>query len=100
MPRYYRHIRQGDQLIQDPEGVELPGLDVARAEALAGIRDILAESIRHGTDDGIDDAIVITDEAGRELMIVSFAEALPPRLYKAALAALSPGPNSISDTGF
>ncbi|MFC5483162.1 DUF6894 family protein [Microvirga aerilata] len=85
MSRYYRHIRQGDRLIQDPEGVELRDLDAARAEAIQGIRDILAEAIKRGTDNPLDDAIVITDEAGRELMTIPFIEALPPRLYKALL---------------
>jgi hypothetical protein len=86
MPRFYRHIRSGDQLIEDPEGIELPDLKSARAEALYGIRDVLADAIRHGKDDLLDDAIVITDEAGRELMTIPFIKGLPPRLYGALLA--------------
>ncbi|WP_425486994.1 DUF6894 family protein [Microvirga makkahensis] len=58
MPRFYRHIRQGGRLIQDPDEIELPGLAATRAEALGGIRDVLAEAIRHGADDALDDAIV------------------------------------------
>ena len=80
MPQYYRHIRQGDQLIHDTDGVELADLDAARADALEGIRDILAEAIKRGNDVPIDDAIVITNKAGRELMTIAFIEALPPRL--------------------
>jgi hypothetical protein len=80
MPWYYRHIRQGDQLIHDTDGVELADLDAARADALEGIRDILAEAIKRGNDVPIDDAIVITNKAGRELMTIPFSEALPPRL--------------------
>ena len=91
MPRYYRHIRYGDRLIDDPEGIELPGLDAARAEAIEGIRDLLAEAIQDGNDDLLDDAIVLTDEAGRELMTIPFIEALPPRLYRAMLAVHSTG---------
>lgn len=83
MPRYYRHIRQGDYLIQDPEGIELSGLDAARAEVIDGIRDLVAEAIRRGRDDWVKDAIVITDAAGQELMTIPFIEALPPSLYKA-----------------
>jgi hypothetical protein len=82
MPRYYRHLQQGDQLIHDTDGVELSNLDEARADALEGIRDILAEAIRRGHDVPLDDAIIITDEAGQELMTVSFSEALPPRLRR------------------
>jgi hypothetical protein len=80
MPWFYRHIRQGVQLIHDTDGIELTDLDAARADALEGIRDILAEAIKRGTDVPLDDAIVITDEAGRELMSIPFIEALPPRL--------------------
>ena len=88
MPRFYRHIRQGGRLIHDSEGVERPDLDAARAEALDGVRDLLAEDIRLGKDDWLDDAVVITDEAGRELMTIPFIEALPPRLYRALLTVL------------
>jgi hypothetical protein len=80
MPWFYRHIRQGDQLIHDTDGIGLTDLDAARAEALEGIRDILAEAIKRGNDGPLDDAIVITNEAGRELMTIPFIEALPPRL--------------------
>lgn len=96
MPRYYRHIRQGDRHIEDPDGIELPDLDAARAEAITGVRDLLAEAIRKGEDDWLGDAIVIADETGRELMTIPFIEALPPHLHKALLAVLSSnsGPSS------
>ena len=80
MPRYYRHTRQGDQLIRDNEGIKFADLDAARADALEGIRDILSEAIRRGNDLPLDDAIVITNKAGRELTTIPFIEALPPRL--------------------
>jgi hypothetical protein len=80
MSRFYCHIRQGDTLIQDIDGLELPNLDAARTEALDGIRDILAAGIRRGEDGALDDVLLITDEAGRELMTIPFIEALPPRL--------------------
>jgi hypothetical protein len=83
MPRFYRHIRQNDQLIHDTDGIELADLDAARADALEGIRDILAEAIKRGNDVPLDDAIVITNKAGRELMTIPFIEALPPRLRSA-----------------
>ena len=80
MPRYYLHIQQGDQLLQDPDGIECPNLEAARAEAVAGIRDILAEAIKRGADDGLDDVLVVADVSGRELMTIPFTEALPPRM--------------------
>jgi len=89
MPRYYRHIRQGDLLIEDPEGIDLPDLAAARAEALEGIRDILAEAIRQGRDDWLEQAIVIADGTGRALTTIPFVEALPARMHSALLAVLS-----------
>ena len=80
MPRYYLHIQQGGQLPQDPDGIECPNVEAARAEAVAGIRDILAVAIEYGANDGLDGAIVIADESGRELMTIPFSEALPPRM--------------------
>jgi len=95
MPRYYRHIRHGNQLIEDPEGIVLSDLDAARADALNGIRDLLAEAMKGGKDDILDDAIVIEDESGRELMTIPFTEGLPPRLREALLAMLGSVPKSI-----
>ena len=34
MARYYFHIRDGNNLIRDEEGIELPSLEAARAEAI------------------------------------------------------------------
>ncbi len=56
MPKYYLHIQQGDQLLQNLDGIECPDVEAARAEAVAGIRDILAEAIKRGADNGLDDA--------------------------------------------
>ena len=86
MPRFYRHMQHGDQLIEDPEGIELPDLDAARTDALRGVRGLLAEAIQKGTDDLLEDVVIITDEAGQELMRIPFSEGLPSRLYEALLA--------------
>jgi len=80
MPRYYLYIQRGDQLLQDPDGIECPNIEAARAEAVTGIRDILPEAIKRGADDGLDDVLVIADESGRELIIIPFSEALPLRM--------------------
>jgi hypothetical protein len=98
MARYYRHIRQGDRLVEDPEGVELPDLDAARAEALQGIRDVLAEAIKRGDDTALDEVIVIADEAGREMMTIPFADALPPRLRRGLLGEVATGSNPSPDS--
>jgi hypothetical protein len=59
----------------DPEGVELPDLQAAREEAIAGIRTIVAQEVMIGKVP-IDQHIVITDENGQYLDTVSFEDAV------------------------
>ncbi len=81
MPYYFLHVRDGDHLTKDDEGEDLPDLKAARAEALEIAREMWAEALREGSArDYLDAVVIIADRKGRELMTVSFAEALPPRL--------------------
>jgi hypothetical protein len=43
MPAYYFHIRDNGTLIKDPDGLELPDLEAARAECKRLILSILRE---------------------------------------------------------
>ena len=81
MGRFYFHLRTGDELIPDDEGVDLPDLSAAQREALLAAREVLAEAIKTGKPQ-IPDAFVIADEAGRELGIVSLATVLHEYLKK------------------
>jgi hypothetical protein len=81
MGRFYFHIRAGDELIPDDEGVDLPDLSAAQREVLLAAREVLAEAIKTGKSE-VPDAFVIADEAGQELAIVSLATLLPKRLNK------------------
>jgi hypothetical protein len=83
MPVFYLHIRKGDEVFLDPDGSNLPDVEAARVKAIEGIRDLLAAAIKRGDDDMLDEAIIITDQAGQELMIIPYIEALPPRLRTA-----------------
>ena len=76
MRRFFFHLRSGEQIITDYEGVDLLDVDTARQEALAAARQILADAIRSGRKD-IPEAFVIADSEGRELETLLFAEALP-----------------------
>jgi hypothetical protein len=78
MARYYFHVKQGDRLLEDPEGVDLPDPDEARALALKSARELWAETIKAGHDLPAD-AFVIEDERGQSLF-VPLTEALPKRL--------------------
>jgi Domain of unknown function (DUF6894) len=77
MSRYYFHIKDGAELIQDPEGSELATMDEARSQALKSARELWAEAIKSGGRLGAD-AVVIADEHG-DLTFLPMAEALPKR---------------------
>ncbi|MGB6395311.1 MAG: hypothetical protein WBF73_06470 [Bradyrhizobium sp.] len=81
MGHFYFHLRAGDQLILDDEGLDLPGVYAARREAMQSAREILAGAIRAGQA-MVPDAFVISDEAGRVLDTVTLAEVLPGPLKK------------------
>jgi hypothetical protein len=63
MPKYFFHVRNGDELMEDPEGMELPNVVAARVEATQAARDIVAERIRFGSNSK-GDAFEIWDENG------------------------------------
>ena len=71
MPRYYFHIRNGFELIEDPEGIELP----AKSEAEEAARELLASKVKSG--DIIDgQEFEIHDGWGNRLLRVPFKSAL------------------------
>jgi hypothetical protein len=77
MARYFFHIKDGAELIQDPEGSELATMADARCQALKSARELWADAIKSGRPLGAD-AVVIADELG-SLTFVPMAEALPKR---------------------
>ena len=69
MPRFYFHVRDGFEVDEDDEGVELPDFEAARAEALATVEELREELA--GDAAGIE--LEITDDTGRRLLTVPFA---------------------------
>lgn len=67
MPRYFFNIRDGHDLDEDDEGVELPDIEAARAEALATV-----EELRDQLTDAGNIELEITDDTGRRLITVPF----------------------------
>ena len=47
MPHFYFNIRDGDNYIEDKEGVDLPTPRAALEEAKQAARDLLADRLRH-----------------------------------------------------
>ena len=78
MARYYFHIKDGAELIKDPEGSELPTRDAARRQALKSARELWADAIKSGKSLAAD-AVIIADEYGGTLTFVPMNEALPKR---------------------
>jgi hypothetical protein len=85
MPRYYINYRNRDQttekviLANDDEGIEPPGLEAARAAALASAREVVADNITSVSGHPLE-AVFITDENGGELLTIPAKEVLPQTL--------------------
>ena len=75
MPLYRFNIHNGNGLTEDEEGRDLPDAGAARAEALNGIRSILAEDVLQGRLD-LRGRIEVLGEGRESLFTVSFADAL------------------------
>jgi hypothetical protein len=75
MPLYYLHIRTGSKLEVDPEGVELPSLAAALAEARRVARELLGE-VSNLSQDAV---IEVADEAGQVVQTVPLADPTHPK---------------------
>ena len=78
MPHFYFHLRQGEEIIEDEEGQDLPDVAAAQDEALKSLREMAAQSILSGDD--FPDSFLVTDADGNEITSVPVASVLPPRL--------------------
>ena len=78
MPLYYFHVHNSVGFVEDEEGRELPGVAAARAEALKGIRSLIAEDVLRGHVD-LRGKLEVADEAGRILLTIAFADAVAVR---------------------
>lgn len=78
MPRYFLHIQNGTELVQDPDGQEFDDVAAAELEAAQCARELMADCLRSGQPLGLGRAMVICDEAGAIVARVFFASAIPP----------------------
>lgn len=67
MPRYFFNIRDGHVVDEDEEGIELPDIEAARAEAQAVVEELRDELL-----DADNIELEITDDTGRRLLTVPF----------------------------
>ncbi len=80
MPRFHFNVAEGDRVIADIEGENLPNLDAARNEAINLAREIFADSVK--SDRVPPDCIQVTDGDGQEVLSVSLADLLPASMRK------------------
>jgi hypothetical protein len=75
MPRYYFHIRNGEDLARDPEGAEFATLDLARAEAIKSARELLSQRVLRG-DLVNGESFELTSDDGVVAEIVKFKDVM------------------------
>jgi hypothetical protein len=68
MSRYFLHIRDGREFVEDPEGSELPDV-TAHAEAIEAAGEITADQLRAGR--MVDSSEFLTfDEGGSQIAVI------------------------------
>jgi hypothetical protein len=86
MGRFYFHVKEGNEMISDEEGIDLPDVATATQEALRAARELLAEAIKLGKPTS-PEAIMIADETGETLQILPFVILLPEPIKKQCLGS-------------
>jgi hypothetical protein len=76
---FYLDVLDGDQVIQDPEGIDFADRETAIAEAVAGARDLVAHGIMQN-EDVSGQVFRIRDGQGETVATVPFRDTLPGRL--------------------
>ena len=71
MPKYFFHVRDHDALIEDQEGIELPGLEAVLEECRRIVQEVLDEE-QWRDDLTAGRAFEIVDELGRVVLTVPF----------------------------
>jgi hypothetical protein len=75
VPRFYFHIREGENLTLDTDGTELPDMAAVRHEAVNAAKEALIDAIR--TDQTLDHQVFeIADERGAIVLRLPFREAV------------------------
>jgi hypothetical protein len=75
MPRYHFDVQDRAGLVLDEEGRELSNLEVARREAMKGIRSLISGKVEKGTLD-LTGKLTLRDANGRTVIVLRFDEAV------------------------
>ena len=74
VPKYHFNVKNESDIYVDNEGMNLPNLDAAYAEALRMARELITEVPEFGTCTFIQ----VTDRTGKTVLTVRFSEATGP----------------------
>jgi hypothetical protein len=88
MARIFLHLDEDGELLRDPDGSEVPDVELARIEAIESAPLIMSQAILSGKPLGKTKSFKLTDERGIVLLTVPFQDALHPedRLSKGSHA--------------
>lgn len=75
MPIFYFHIRAGNLMIRDEEGLDAPHLDDVREEALQSARDLLSEGVLAG-EDRSDWAVLVAEASGQIVLTLPLSRSV------------------------
>ena len=76
MPRFYFDIHDGDDFIPDHEGIDLEGVEEAKAEAVNTLPDMARDGLPEG--DSRDFVVIVRDETDRPVWRVRLALVIEP----------------------
>ena len=76
--RFFIHVFNGSQIIDDPEGAEFPDLDAAVFEAAQSARDLIADQLRRGNPVPARWEARVADEDGVVLEVIPLAALVAP----------------------
>lgn len=75
LPRYFFHVHNHIDA-EDDEGLALPNLEAARAEAIRGARDLMATEIVESGQIYLSHWIEVLSEHGQQLLAVRFGDSV------------------------
>jgi hypothetical protein len=79
MPRFHISLHRAGQPLPFATGVDFADFDEARDEADKSAREILMSAVATGDED-VPDRVVVSDDAGRELVTVRLIDVIPRSL--------------------
>ena len=71
--RFYFHVCEGKEFIEDEEGQDLPGPEDAKRVAVHSARSLMAEDLQHG-ELNLSSSIEVDAGGGKHLFTVTFDE--------------------------